>query len=691
MSPSQKSEFTTNSTSIGNTPANSNGKNGIKSLLKLISKDQLKPLNKLQLIKASSQQQYSQIQQQAIQQMGKEQQIENSQTQSPSQNHLKTQSLLSKVNQQASHQLQVQQSQQKLPPLDRRHSRNLTQTVDLDHINLNNLNSNILSNLSSSPSSGSPGFQNKNQDLINRPRINKNLTITKDKSQTQTIQLFKTSTNPLQIKLVSESLQRGRNLQGDSPGLPLSYLSIKNTSQQDTNSYYTSMTTYQSKNPIEMSNRMKISISRQSERFLDTPIDIYDQPLNTPKFQIEGEEGSKLNLQKLVIRKSSDLKPLMQLNKTNTMDLQINRFPYQEINQSNIQQSNFLRVNSNNQNEQILESQQSQQNLETQSNNFEKIDSYLMRSHSSNSHHQQLNGEDYGEFTIAGKIRILKQSSLMIVADGHGPNGDLVSQAIINEFPSIIKKEIEEVFQSYDHSKELNSEVSKQYHTDIRFAIQKSYKKLNQTIKNQAFDVKLSGATLTTLLIIDNFIYCGNVGDSKAILLKSKKAGLLKNATQTITNSINNSLSPQRNNSNSSNINNQVKQTKTIVPNKQSSSHNLGNQFQDEFFQLTIDHKPEIEQEYQRIERMKGDIRQQISSKTGQYVGPLRVWLKNRDFPGLAMTRSIGDRIAHSVGVISIPDVTIYKMNREAFEYVLVSATDGIWDVITPEKVKQFL
>ena len=49
----------------------------------------------------------------------------------------------------------------------------------------------------------------------------------------------------------------------------------------------------------------------------------------------------------------------------------------------------------------------------------------------------------------------------MVVADGHGPNGDLVSQAIINEFPSIIKKEIEEVFLSYDHVKELSSEVSK--------------------------------------------------------------------------------------------------------------------------------------------------------------------------------------------------------------------------------------
>lgn len=76
------------------------------------------------------------------------------------------------------------------------------------------------------------------------------------------------------------------------------------------------------------------------------------------------------------------------------------------------------------------------------------------------------------------------------------------------------------IFLKYNSAKE----VSKEYHTDIRYAIQKAYKRLNQNIKNEKFDVRLSGATLTTLLIIDNFIYCGNVGDSKAILMKVKKS-----------------------------------------------------------------------------------------------------------------------------------------------------------------------
>ena len=36
-------------------------------------------------------------------------------------------------------------------------------------------------------------------------------------------------------------------------------------------------------------------------------------------------------------------------------------------------------------------------------------------------------------------------------------------------------------------------------------------------------------------------------------------------------------------------------------------------------------------------------------------MGPLRVWLKNEEIPGLAMTRSFGDSVAARVGVIAEP------------------------------------
>ena len=36
-------------------------------------------------------------------------------------------------------------------------------------------------------------------------------------------------------------------------------------------------------------------------------------------------------------------------------------------------------------------------------------------------------------------------------------------------------------------------------------------------------------------------------------------------------------------------------------------------------------------------------------------IGPARVWLKDEDSPGLAMSRSIGDVVANTVGVIPEP------------------------------------
>ncbi|CAN0005566.1 unnamed protein product [Discosporangium mesarthrocarpum] len=43
--------------------------------------------------------------------------------------------------------------------------------------------------------------------------------------------------------------------------------------------------------------------------------------------------------------------------------------------------------------------------------------------------------------------------------------------------------------------------------------------------------------------------------------------------------------------------------------------------------------------------------------------GPQRVWLGNMDMPGLAMSRSLGDTVAHTAGVTSHPDTHIYGLD----------------------------
>ena len=46
-----------------------------------------------------------------------------------------------------------------------------------------------------------------------------------------------------------------------------------------------------------------------------------------------------------------------------------------------------------------------------------------------------------------------------------------------------------------------------------------------------------------------------------------------------------------------------------------------------------------------------------IIGPQGQYLGPARVWKVDEDTPGLAMSRSVGDGLAHSVGVSWEPEV----------------------------------
>lgn len=65
----------------------------------------------------------------------------------------------------------------------------------------------------------------------------------------------------------------------------------------------------------------------------------------------------------------------------------------------------------------------------------------------------------------------------------------------------------------------------------------------------------------------------------------------------------------------------------------------------------------------------------------------MRVWGKNSQSPGLAMSRSIGDDLATSLGVSSTPDVG-YQVLTENDRYI-VMGSDGIWEWLSNEQVMQ--
>ncbi|CAK0857510.1 unnamed protein product [Prorocentrum cordatum] len=70
---------------------------------------------------------------------------------------------------------------------------------------------------------------------------------------------------------------------------------------------------------------------------------------------------------------------------------------------------------------------------------------------------------------------------------------------------------------------------------------------------------------------------------------------------------------------------------------------------------MTEDHKPNNEDEMRRVEASGGEVRR----LDGEV--PHRVFLRGKMYPGLAMTRAIGDTIGTSAGVSSTPTVRSFE------------------------------
>jgi serine/threonine protein phosphatase PrpC len=95
---------------------------------------------------------------------------------------------------------------------------------------------------------------------------------------------------------------------------------------------------------------------------------------------------------------------------------------------------------------------------------------------------------------------------------------------------------------------------------------------------------------------------------------------------------------------------------------------------------LSRDHKPNEPDENKRILFNNGRIKKCFDEDIKKFVGPDRVWLKNKEEPGLAMSRSLGDKIAHTIGVSDEPEIKCY--DYDGTEKFIVIASDGIWEYV---------
>ena len=208
----------------------------------------------------------------------------------------------------------------------------------------------------------------------------------------------------------------------------------------------------------------------------------------------------------------------------------------------------------------------------------------------------------------------------MGVCDGHGIYGHDVSAYLVYNLPLNINNIIQNESLKNFSIENINT---------LSPLITHSFLKTNMELKkNNKIDTIFSGSTCVSLIFTPAKILCANVGDSRAVIGKFDG-------------------------------------TKWF-------SKNLSN-----------DHKPGNFLEMQRILNNDGRV-EPLKNEKGEFIGPKRVWLKNDDVPGLAMSRSFGDEVAHSVGVSPLPEIKEYSFLHE--DKFIMLASDGIWEFISSEE-----
>ncbi|ORX85111.1 protein serine/threonine phosphatase 2C [Anaeromyces robustus] len=103
--------------------------------------------------------------------------------------------------------------------------------------------------------------------------------------------------------------------------------------------------------------------------------------------------------------------------------------------------------------------------------------------------------------------------------------------------------------------------------------------------------------------------------------------------------------------------------------------------------QMTVDHNCYNKEEYDRIISKGGRI--EALQFGEESFGPLRIFKGSLPYPGLVVSRSLGDEVARRLGVISKPDINIIDIDNKLKFCVL--ATDGVWDGLSNDEVVEIV
>ena len=213
------------------------------------------------------------------------------------------------------------------------------------------------------------------------------------------------------------------------------------------------------------------------------------------------------------------------------------------------------------------------------------------------------------------------------VLDGHGVNGHLVSQFVSRYIINKIKNH--HLLKNIKHPKDIYNKLKANGYEIIA----NIFVEADTQVAKQKFDCENSGTTCVIVIQLEEHLICANAGDSRAIMIFDE-----------------------------------------------SNNNNLTNT---KIYPLSYDCKPEIPNERQRIQDNGGTV-EQVIDEDGKGIGPFRVWAKGELYPGLAMSRSIGDTEAKKIGVIPNPQIIEYNISSKS-KYMII-CSDGIWEFISNEQ-----
>ncbi|KAM5569870.1 putative protein phosphatase 2C 33 [Rosa sericea] len=217
------------------------------------------------------------------------------------------------------------------------------------------------------------------------------------------------------------------------------------------------------------------------------------------------------------------------------------------------------------------------------------------------------------------------------VFDGHGPSGHMVAKKVRDSLPLKVSSQWVLNTSAADTNHAGASVENKDSHGEffatLKDSFLKAFKVMDKELKlHPRIDCYCSGTTAVTLVKQGQDLVIANIGDSRAVLGTRDEEGSLVAV------------------------------------------------------QLTVDLKPNLPREAERITLCKGRV-----FALHNEPDVTRVWLPNSNSPGLAMARAFGDFCLKDYGLISVPDVS-YRRLTEKDEFVVL-ATDGIWDVLSNKEV----